>query len=394
MPTFNHDNLDLRTAAAGHARDYIAGAGATDGTTDGATHPGDGTDAYWSSGDTFDNSAGIWPGATVENEAAQNLRQQRAPMTIEQWDNLPDWQQIGDFWVVDHTTGWAYWASLLEPGQASSYLLDAAEMTEAIEDTVFNGSYYYGIHVDSQLISPDNSDDFLAGGDSRLEACLTGIKNNSMIDEGNARPDIDLPPSSFDFDAMAPGRVFTMAGERYQYLEDMGNGNHMIIRHDVIPNTSFNMQPQVLSNWFSGLDAAVQSIVQPVLIPTPVPNIAFSSLTMIGQGNQPDWLPTNLADFPTVAGDVTNVNPGGTPQAFALSLADVVRLSTEGGAFHNIRARSALHGRGWWLRTPGPSTIVWSISVVNPGGLGFAHSNTDIIVNNLVGVRPALIVHQ
>ena len=36
--------------------------------------------------------------------------------------------------VVDHTTGWAYWASLLEPGEASSYLLDAAEMTAAIED--------------------------------------------------------------------------------------------------------------------------------------------------------------------------------------------------------------------------------------------------------------------
>ena len=54
------------------------------------THPGDGTDAYWSSGDTFDNSAGIWPGATLEDEAAQNLRQQRAPMTIEQWDNLAE----------------------------------------------------------------------------------------------------------------------------------------------------------------------------------------------------------------------------------------------------------------------------------------------------------------
>jgi hypothetical protein len=195
----NHANLDLRTAAAGHARDYIAGAGATDGTTDGTTHPGDGTDAYWSSGDTFDNSAGIWPGETVTHQAAQNLRQQRAPMTIEQWDNLPDWQKIGDFWVVDHTTGWAYWASLLEPGNASSYLLDAAELTDAIEDTVFNGSYYYGIHVDSQLISPDNSEEFLPGGDSRLEAFLTGIKNNSMIDEGNVRPDIDLPLSSFDF---------------------------------------------------------------------------------------------------------------------------------------------------------------------------------------------------
>lgn len=236
MPTFNHDNLDLRTAAAGHARDYIAGAGATDGTTDGTTHPGDGTDAYWSSGDTFDNSAGIWPGATLENEAAQNLRQQRAPMTIEQWSNLLLYQQIGDFWVVDHTTGWAYWASLLEPGKASSYLLDAAELTEAIEDTVFNGSYYYGIHVDSQLISPDNSDDFLPGGDSRLEAFLTGIKNNSMNDEGTTNPrfEVDSPPSDFNFDTMLPGRVFTMAGEEYLYLEDMGNSNHMIIRHDAI----------------------------------------------------------------------------------------------------------------------------------------------------------------
>ena len=42
--------------------------------------------------DTFDNSAGIWPGATIENEAAQNLRQQRAPMTIEQWSNLLPYQ--------------------------------------------------------------------------------------------------------------------------------------------------------------------------------------------------------------------------------------------------------------------------------------------------------------
>ena len=318
MPTFNHDNLDLRTAAAGHARDYIAGAGATDGTTDGATHPGDGTDAYWSENDTFDNSAGLWPGATLENEAAQNLRQQRAPMTIEQWSNLEDWQQIGDFWVVDHTTGWAYWASLLEPGNASSYLLDAAELTDAIEDTVFNGSYYYGIHVDSQLISPDNSEEFLPGGDSRLEAFLTGIKNNSMIDEGNARPDINLPPSSFDFNAMAPGRVFTMAGEQYRYLEDMGNGNHMIIRHEAINNTSFNMQPQVLSNWFSGLDAEVQAMVQPVVIPDPAPDVTYASITWLD--GILHWLPANLASFPAVAGDVTTVNPSGTPQAFALSL--------------------------------------------------------------------------
>ena len=157
--------------------------------------------------------------------------------------------------MVDHTTGWAYWASLLEPGEASSYLLDAAEMTAAIEDTVFNGSYYYGIHVDSQLISPDHSDEFLAEGDSRLADFLTGIQNNSMDGEGsNPRADIDSPPSAFNFDAMLPGRVFTMDGVEYRYLEDMGSDNHMIIRNEAIRNISFNDQPQVLATWFNGLD--------------------------------------------------------------------------------------------------------------------------------------------
>ncbi|WP_460648451.1 hypothetical protein [Lactococcus garvieae] len=396
MPTFNHDNLDLMTAAAGHARDYIAGAGATDGTTDGATHPGDGTDAYWSSGDTFDNSAGIWPGATVENEAAQNLRQQRAPMTIEQWSNLLPYQQIGDFWVVDHTTGWAYWASLLEPGNASSYLLDAAELTEAIEDTVFNGSYYYGIHVDSQLISPDNSEEFLPGGDSRLEAFLTGIKNNSMNDEGTTNPrfEVDSPPSDFNFDTMLPGRVFTMAGEEYQYLEDMGNGNHMIIRHEAIRNTSFNVQPQVLSNWFSELEAEVQAMVQPVSIPAVVPGISDAiAPPWSGEGDR--WLPAEweATRFDTVRADRTVVNSSGTPQAFALSLADVVHLSSETGPFPN-HARRVAARRSWWcLRTSAASDFVWHVSWDRYVGQ-LRGTLVETISNNYGGVRPAIIIHQ
>ncbi|MGY0179375.1 hypothetical protein [Lactococcus garvieae] len=403
MPTFNHDNLDLRTAAAGHARDYIAGAGATDGTTDGTTHPGDGTDAYWSSGDTFDNSAGIWPGETVTHQAAQNLRQQRAPMTIEQWSNLEPYQQIGDFWVVDHTTGWAYWASLLEPGKASSYLLDAAELTDAIEDTVFNGSYYYGIHVDSQLISPDNSEEFLPGGDSRLEAFLTGIKNNSMSDEGTSNPryEVDSPPSDFNFDSMLPGRVFTMAGEEYLYLENQGAGNHMIIRHEAIRNTSFNDQPQVLSNWFSGLDAEVQGMAQTVSISDPAPAVADGLISWIGEGER--WLPSNLADSPTVAGDVTSVNPSGTPQAFALSLADVTRLSTPEGPFPNHRLRVGARRSWWWLRNaaaPGtpdiPDTPGHRAWLVHMGMLGGQLLGLDDVRASTVsgGVRPAIIIHQ
>ncbi|MGI1836174.1 hypothetical protein ACRPK2_02320 [Lactococcus garvieae] len=394
MPTFNHDNLDLRTAAAGHARDYIAGAGATDGTTDGTTHPGDGTDAYWSSGDTFDNSAGIWPGATLENEAAQNLRQQRAPMTIEQWSNLDPYQQIGDFWVVDHTTGWAYWASLLEPGKASSYLLDAAELTEAIEDTVFNGSYYYGIHVDSQLISPDNSEEFLPGGDSRLEAFLTGIKNNSMNDEGTSNPryEVDSPPSDFNFDSMLPGRVFTMAGEEYLYLEDQGAGNHMIIRHDPIRHTSFNAQPQVLSDWFSGLDAEVQAMVQPVSIPDPAPDVSYASITWAG--GQTGWLPDDLNLFPAAAADVTTVNPSGTPQSFALSLADVVRLSTPEAPFPNFAQRAGKHRAWWWLRTSDATfNNAWMVQhSENVGHLQVGPVSANILPTG--GARPAIIINQ
>ncbi|WP_141921025.1 hypothetical protein [Lactococcus garvieae] len=396
MPTFNHDNLDLRTAAAGHARDYIAGAGATDGTTDGTTHPGDGTDAYWSSGDTFDNSAGIWPGETVTHQAAQNLRQQRAPMTIEQWSNLDPYQQIGDFWVVDHTTGWAYWASLLEPGKASSYLLDAAELTDAIEDTVFNGSYYYGIHVDSQLISPDNSEEFLPGGDSRLEAFLTGIKNNSMNDEGTTNPryEVDSPPSDFNFDTMLPGRVFTMAGEQYLYLEDMGNGNHMIIRHGATAPKNFIDQSQVLSDWFSALDPEVQSMVQPVIIPAPVPAINHGTVTWTD--GIVNWLPDNLVDLPRVAGDMTTVNPSGTPQAFALSFADIVRLSTPEGPFPTMWARGNARGTAWWTRTPVvDGTRAWSITIGAPRGrLIEGHSTTNMTPDWGPGVRPALIVHK
>ncbi|MFK4954094.1 hypothetical protein VNN37_05285 [Lactococcus garvieae] len=388
MPTFNHDNLDLRTAAAGHARDYIAGAGATDGTTDGATHPGDGTDAYWSSGDTFDNSAGIWPGETVTHQAAQNLRQQRAPMTIEQWSNLLPYQQIGDFWVVDHTTGWAYWASLLEPGQASSYLLDAAELTEAIEDTVFNGSYYYGIHVDSQLISPDNSEEFLPGGDSRLEAFLTGIKNNSMNESGTSNPryEVDSPPSDFNFDTMLPGRVFTMAGEEYLYLEDQGAGNHMIIRHDtIVPVGSWADRSQVLSNWFSGLDAEVQSMVQPVSIPDPAPSVPIGSITWAG--GQIGWLPANLASFPAAAADVTTVNPSGTPQAFILSLADVVRLSMPEGPFSALRLRAVMAHNHWGVRTSAGHAAEYYI-------LHQGHLQNHNLVAFSSSVRPAIIIHQ
>ncbi|QPS71937.1 DUF6273 domain-containing protein [Lactococcus garvieae] len=388
MPTFNHDNMDQMTAAAGHARDYIAGGGATDGTTDGATHPGDGTDDYWSEGDSFDNSTPTppWPGEAITNDAAQNLHQQRPPMTIEQWAQLQPYQQIGDFWVVDHQTGWAYWASLLEPGEATSYLLDAAEMTAAIEDTVFNGSYYYGIHVESGLVSPDNSDDFLPDGHDRLADFLTGIRNNAMDGEGsNPRADVDSPPSAFNFGAMLPGRLFTMAGEQYRYLEDMGNGNHMIIRNNAIRNVSWNDQEAELTSWYSNLDSAVQVMVQPVANSFTTGEVADSAVSYTG-GTR--WIPSNLTS--PVSGDITQVVPAGTARAFALSLADVARLSGQDLAFPYPAQRGSSAIGWWWLRTPAPSSIAWVVG--SDGGLSGLLARTNTSLGG--GVRPALIIHQ
>ncbi|MCH1723950.1 hypothetical protein MKK30_09925, partial [Lactococcus formosensis] len=395
LPTFNHNNLDLSTAAAGDARDLAD-------DSDDVTHPGDGTDGYWEEGVTYTNGSGptntVWHGASngVERTTAQNLQQQRPVMTIQQWSELQPYQQIGDFWVVDHTTGWAYWASLLEPGEASSYLLDAAEMTAAIEDTVFNGSYYYGIHVDSQLISPDpeNMSEFLTGGDSRLADFLTGIQNNAMDGEGsNPRADIDSPPSAFNFDAMLPGRVFTMDGVEYRYLEDMGNDNHMIIRNEAIRNTSFNDQPQVLSDFYTGLTPAVQAMVQPASIPSDVPSISDSAAAPWG-GVGIRWIPAEWDDarFNEVRADRTTVS-GSTSQAFALSLADVVHLSTEEGPFPNHASRVAARNSWWWLRTPGASGTAWTVGWTTAAGqLGGGLTVGGSAANG--GVRPALIIRN
>lgn len=150
LPTFNTVWDNPITAAAGHARDlsYRLENGELYPR---ATHPGSGEDAYWSEGETCTNT-GQWPGAMITRETAQNLQQDKAPITLQEWHTryrgTPD--AIGNYWVIDHETGWAYWANQLNGGQATSYLIDAAHMRP--EADKINGSYYYGIHVSSELI--------------------------------------------------------------------------------------------------------------------------------------------------------------------------------------------------------------------------------------------------
>ncbi len=263
-------------------------------------------------------------------------------------------------------------------------------MTNAIQETVFNGTYYYGIHVDSQLLSPDNSEDFINDGESHdpnLNYFLEGIKNNA-VDESVANPayDVDSPPSDFAFHRMNPGRIFTMEGEQYRYLENMGNGNHMIIRNDALRNVSWDAQEGVLTSWYDQLDSAVQAMVQPVANSFTTGEVANASVTFTGGGT--GWLPTNLEG--AVAADLTQVVPGGTARAFALSLADVTRLSGEGLAFPNHAQRGSAALGWWWLRTPGPGVLAWG--VLAGGNLNGVIVRAPGSING--GLRPALIINQ
>ncbi|MEY8458216.1 hypothetical protein [Lactococcus ileimucosae] len=386
MPTFNRDNQDLMTASAGHARDWLTST-ATDGVTDGATHPGDGTDAYWSSGDSFDNSGPVWPGEEVTHDAAQNLQQDRAPMTISQWAALPNNLKVGNFWVIDHQTGWAYWANQLQAGETTSYLLDAAQMTAAADN--IPGEYYYGIHVDGQLISPDRINDFLAADPNYthhadLSDFLTAVQNGSIDNNwGNPGPDDDVQPNQINFSIMAPGTIFTMAGEQYRYLENQGGGNHLIIREDAIRHARFHNQDTFNNTWYGNLDPAVQAMVQPVANTFVTGQVGLGELTWTdGAINRP----TNLSDFPAVAEDETRVDSSGTPRAFSLSMADIIRI------FPNRESRRIPEqpdGVFWMTRTPASANNGWLISMG-----GWFSDLEDTWGGSRGGTRPALIVRQ
>ncbi|WP_251711769.1 hypothetical protein [Lactococcus ileimucosae] len=394
MPTFNRDNQDLMTASAGHARDWVTST-ATDGVTDGATHPGDGTDAYWSSGDSFDNSGPVWPGEEVSHDAAQNLQQERAPMTISQWAALPNNLKVGNFWVIDHQTGWAYWANQLQAGETTSYLLDAAQMTAAADN--IPGEYYYGIHVDGQLISPDRINDFLAADPdythhADLSDFLTAVQNGFIDNNwGNPGPDDNVQPDQINFSIMAPGTIFTMAGEQYRYLENQGGGNHLIIRNNVIENISFNNQDTRINEWYESLDTTVQAMVRPVTNGFVTGELPYEDV-LWSEGIS-GWMPTNINDFIEISADVTRVNTSGSPQAFALSFVDVVRLSEVGHVFSSLEQRESGDERWWWLRTPRSETLAWSVlGTPRSGQLGGGGGRNH--VSPAGGIRPALIINQ
>ena len=64
-------------------------------------------------------------------------------ITFEEWYLMG--QPVGNYWVID-SDGWAYWAALLEPGEATGLLLTSVTKISEIDKP-----YYYAIYVMAQM---------------------------------------------------------------------------------------------------------------------------------------------------------------------------------------------------------------------------------------------------
>ncbi|MEY8458665.1 hypothetical protein AALA58_06155, partial [Lactococcus ileimucosae] len=185
--------------------------------------------------------------------------------------------------------------------------------------------------------------------------------------------------------------IFTMAGEQYRYLENMGSGNHMIIRNDAIANVSWNNQNVRLDEWYDDLEPAVQAMVRPVTDNFVTGEVPHEELTWTGGAL---FIPGNLDDFPEVAADVTQVDTSGSPRAFALSLADMARLSGLGRAFPTRVQRTSGNALAWWIRTPSTSTAAWRVTgdSYGPNDWGQLRGGHNKW-NATNSIRPALIIN-
>ncbi|MDR1641295.1 MAG: hypothetical protein LBT59_16510, partial [Clostridiales bacterium] len=122
----------------------------------------------------------------------------------------------GDLWVAD-TDGWIYWASPLNPGEATGLLLDQITKLKNIT----GGQYYYGITADTQMATAegnaDSPGDFNSfsleengGWTPNAKALLHNITGNGRIEyevpKPMAEPGAAEPPTDANEDEPAePG---------------------------------------------------------------------------------------------------------------------------------------------------------------------------------------------
>lgn len=109
------------------------------------------------------------PKEIEEEHMAKELLETKV-ISMKQWRELPETEQIGQFWVYDED-GWAYWAEPLQPETATSMLLKGIELHQ-----VPSSEWYYGISVVGEFASLDAAKEFAGIQDETL-FFLSVIKN-------------------------------------------------------------------------------------------------------------------------------------------------------------------------------------------------------------------------
>lgn len=372
MPTFNHDRGEERTAAAGDALDYVEG---------GATHPGDGTEGYWRQHATFKNydpeeaeedRSPLFPGRAVEQDVQHTLLQERPPITMAVWEGLDEHEKIGRYWVVDEETGWAYWASYLQHGQATSYLIDQADMADAIKATP--GSWFYAILVQGNMVSPteDNINTFFEqGGDTARARDLV-----------NRMGETNIPNFNGD---IQPDESFFVEGVEYGYIGPHGGG-HLVVPMQSIGRSNFGETTDYMSSnvrqtanaYYNSLPAQLQRRVLPV---------SYGS----GRGIDEEELEhqLNSGDALDIEDYITRVDERGERTAFILSIVDI--LFYDGKRHRNTAEPPSLPD--FWTRTTAGKdfgiTQVYGWSVISD-----APQWRKWEINEIRDVLPALMLSQ
>jgi len=144
MPTHNRDNRCPETVASGDAIDRSA-----NGQT--ALGGNDGMENFWEEGDRLTETLRTTNGgqtADVEHVAKPTIPHTVDVRTVSQWraDVANGAPANGPFWVIDYD-GWAYWMELLQPGEATSLLLDQIN----VDRDAGAGHWRYAIHVDGEF---------------------------------------------------------------------------------------------------------------------------------------------------------------------------------------------------------------------------------------------------
>lgn len=378
MPTFNHDRDDERTAAAGDARDYVEG---------GATHPGDGTEGYWDRNSGFQNydpelpeeeRTALFPGRPINQSTGSVLGEDRPPITMTEWEEtLDENQKVGNYWVVDEESGYAYWASYLMPGQATAYFLDQTDMADAIKEEP--GSWFYAIHVSGDMVSPSETniaEFFEQGGDTARARDLVNRMGETSIPNFNG--DID------------PGESFFVEGIEYGYVGPHGGG-HLVVPMQSIGQSNFGETTDYMSSnvrqmanaYYNSLPAQLQRRVLPVRYGSPRGISEEEIELQLWSGDAFDSM-----DY------ITRVDERGERTAFILSIVDILFTGVDDGSLtRNRNTVEALSLPDFWTRTTAGEDIGitqvygWSVTIDAPRWRKWE-------INEIKDILPALMLSQ